>query len=476
MVFQAVRDRVGSWFEPVPQEALDANARRWDMLAPDLRTVHQVLGIQSAGCGATVGVMERCDFYCTACYLPHSSQKTPPLPFEQVKEQIDAIRGYLGPTGNIQLTAGEVTLLPREDLGRIVKYCLDQELKPMVMTNGQTMLRDPSYLEYLMECGLTKVAIHVDTTQRGRDGHKPDATEKDLHWIRDEFADLIRHMRKKTGRTLHAAHTFTVTQENQRELDEVVRWSIANADAFRLLSLQPTADTGRTRIDRQGGDVDGLWKQVCKGAGKSISRAGMTFGHPSCNTVTMHFVVKYGGRTQLVEFLEGKKDVRFFHELLRKGFGSFTPMDEDSRIDAAMKAAILLARQPRWLWEVPHYIMHRMHTERGWLGDFLRTVLTGGDWEINPYALIVHNFMSADELQTEEGQARLAACAFRIPFQGEMVSMCEFNGSDMRETSNTDIRRDFGEDPTPGPGPEIDEEPEAETESVPEPEREGVLV
>lgn len=438
MIWSNLKKRLQSYAEPIPKEAIAANRRAWNNLPENLKHAHQVLGVQSAGCSATVGLMEKCDFYCTACYLPASSNDTPALPFEEVKQQLDQIAAHLGPTGNIQLTAGEVTLLPREELGRIVEYCREVKLTPMLMTNGQTILRDPSYLDYLLEKGLTKVAFHIDTTQRGRDGMDKNDTEVQIHWIRDAFANLIRETRKRTGIDFHAAHTFTVTRENQHEVPEVMKWMVKNSDAFRMISFQPTAEVGRTRVDRQGGDVKELWEYVCDGAGKKLSRGGMNFGHQDCNTVSMAFIVKYAGKTKYVEFLEKEKDWRFFHKLLRKGFGSFTPFDE-TPFDVAMKAMVLLSRHPNWLFDLPNYILYRMHTERSWIGEFVRTVLSGGKFEINPFAVVVHNFMSADELKTPRGQERLAACSFKVPFNGRMVSMCEFNGDDMREENNMAI-------------------------------------
>lgn len=449
---KSLKQRIQSWLNPINELTLKANRRTWQNLPEKLKHGRQVLGVQSPGCAATVGLMEKCDFYCTACYLPKSSNDTPALPFEQVKEQLDMMFETLGPDGNVQLTAGEVTLLPREDLGRIIEYCVSKRLVPMVMTNGQTMLRDPSYLEYLIDKGLTKVAIHVDTTQRGRDGMNPRDSEVDLHWIRDEFANLVRETRRKTGVNLHAAHTFTVTRENQHEVPEVTRWSVQNSDAFRLLSFQPTAEVGRTRVNRQGGNVDELWDYVCRGVGKRLSRDGMTFGHPSCNTVSMNFVVKWKGRTKVVEFLEGEKDSRFFHKLLRKGFGAFTPFD-DTKFDLFMKVMRIFAKYPNWAWDLPHYLMYRCHTEIDWLPDFVKTVVTGGAFEINPYAIVVHNFMSADEMLTEEGQDRIRACSFKVPYQGQMISMCEFNGTGMREDNNQSIIQSLEPEPTPTPTP-----------------------
>ena len=56
-------------------------------------------------------------------------------------------------------------------------------------------------------------------------------------------------------------------------------------------------------------------------------------------------------------------------------------------------------------------------------------------WQIKPFVIVIHNFMSEHELATEVGQERLKACAFRIPIDGEMVSMCEVNGK-LREDLN----------------------------------------
>jgi molybdenum cofactor biosynthesis enzyme MoaA len=438
VIWSNLKKSLQSYQEPIPTAAIAANKRVWENLPESLKHARQVLGVQSAGCSATVGLMEKCDFYCTACYLPASSNDTPPLSFEEVKEQLDQIAAHLGPTGNIQLTAGEVTLLPREELGRIIEYCGKVKLTPMLMTNGQTILRDPSYLDYLLDKGLTKVAFHIDNTQRGRDGQDVKDTEVQLHWIRDAFANLIRATRQRTGVPFHAAQTFTVTRENQPEVPEVMKWMIKNSDAFRMISFQPTAEVGRTRVDRQGGDVKELWEYVSDGVGKKLSREGMNFGHQDCNTVSMSFIVKWAGKTRYVEFLEKEKDWRFFHKLLRKGFGSFTPFDE-SPLELAIKVLALLSRHPNWLWDLPNYILYRMHTENSWLGDFVRTVLSGGDFEINPFAVVVHNFMSSDELLTARGQERLAACSFKVPYNGRMVSMCEFNGEELREENNLAI-------------------------------------
>jgi hypothetical protein len=46
---------------------------------------------------------------------------------------------------------------------------------------------------------------------------------------------------------------------------------------------------------------------------------------------------------------------------------------------------------------------------------------------------VTHRFMGAAEIDTELGRERLQACVFRVPVDGEMVSMCQVNAGDMRQ-------------------------------------------
>ena len=96
--------------------------QRWRELPATTRTPQQLAGRGGIACGATHGVMERCNFACTSCYLSDVANQTNPLPFAEVKAQLDALRTHLGPGGKVQITAGEVTLLDKHDLGRIVAF------------------------------------------------------------------------------------------------------------------------------------------------------------------------------------------------------------------------------------------------------------------------------------------------------------------------------------------------------------------
>ena len=73
-----------------------------------------------------------------------------------------------------------------------------------------------------------------------------------------------------------------------------------------------------------------------------------------------------------------------------------------------------------------------------WVGsaDRWATRCGGRPVAVRPLLLVVHKFMSTAELQTPLGRERLAACTFKVPVDGEMVSMCEVNATDIRRHLN----------------------------------------
>lgn len=427
----------------------EALERMWQSLPENLRQPNQTKGVQNPGCAATHNIMERCNFSCTACYLSKEANDTPPLPMAEVKKQLDKIRESLGAGGNTQLTAGEVTLMPVDDLVEITRYCHELELSAMVMTHGDTFREDPTYLERLVTEGhLEKVAIHVDTTQRGRMGLKgkeKKLVERDLHPIRDEFATLIKETRRKTGKTLHAAHTFTVDPSNLDGVADVMDWVLDNSDAYRMVSFQPTAEVGRTRTGRMTESRELVWDRIEEGCGQRINRQPYLFGHPDCNDIALFFVVKFGGERHVVEVTRQEEpvDAAFLRRLLHCGFTGFSP-DGQSGPDQVAKIAGRTLRDPAALAYAAAYCVYRAFTEREWLPRLLATMARGEAWEVNPFVIVVHHFMSADMLDTPVGKARLEACTFRLPVGDEMVPMCKMNGTDLRLKTNRDAQERLG--------------------------------
>src|SRR5262249_41047993 len=204
---------------------------------------------------------------------------------------------------------------------------LSIDLIPMVMSHGDTFLRQPGLLERLMkEGGLEEISIHVDITQRGRiDREFRYATsELELMPLRDRFAQMIRDVRKKTGRRLRAATTITVVPENVKEVGAVAAWVARNADAFSIFSLQPIAQVGRTE-DGLGDstDVEEIWDRIAEGVYGDASykehllKGWVWIGHPDCNRYTPGTVARGVDGKPLYVTLHDKTDRKNDDSLLR---------------------------------------------------------------------------------------------------------------------------------------------------------------
>src|SRR2546428_13184676 len=118
-------------------------AQAWAGLPDALRTPTQFLGRHYAGCAATIGVMPRCDFTCRGCYLGADANRSRPRSVEDVKAQMRAIRQWLGPTGNVQLTDGEGTLRAGAERVGLGASARTVGPVPVPRTPGQPFRRKP---------------------------------------------------------------------------------------------------------------------------------------------------------------------------------------------------------------------------------------------------------------------------------------------------------------------------------------------
>ncbi len=409
-----------------PRDASETRAvlaAAWQDLPPALRLPTQFLGRHYAGCGATIGAMPRCDFLCSGCYLGDDANRARPLPVAAVKEQMRLLRGWLGPAGNLQLTDGEVTLRAEAELVELIAHARSIGLVPMLMTHGETFRRKPGLLERLMEeGGLSEISFHVDTTMRGRrDGYAAADSEAALDGLREEFADLIRRARRSTGRPLEAASTVTVTQRNLDQVPGVVRWFLANADAFKMVSFQPLAAVGRTDRSLEGVAAESLWRRIAEGAGEaSLAHAEGYLGHPACSRFVQGLAVRRGDRVRFAPLYrkDRPEEMAFLQELVDRIGGTSFRLDDPA---TRRRRATLLAGRHAGFW-----------LRRG-LPHLWRVARRAGVGRPRYFCLVSHHFMSAVETRTTLGRERLAACAFRVPVDGRLEPMCAVNALGLRE-------------------------------------------
>ena len=446
--------------DPVTPEKRALLAERWAGLDPALRLPGQGLGQKATGCGATAGIQPRCDFACTGCYLGREANQIPALPVEAVLRQLDELRRWLGPKSNVQITDGEVTLRPVEELTQILRYARSIGVIPMVMTHGDTFRRRPGLLERLMaEGGLTEMSIHVDITQRGRDGYKAPQSELELMPLREEFAALIRGARRRTGLPMRVASTITVTRANLSQMGDVVRWTVHNRDAISMISFQPLAQVGRTRRAERGVTPAELWQEVGRVTaaefGLPLDETGpLYFGHPACSVALPLIAIQRRGEgPRLLRTVDNRpEDLALMQEYMARGVGGAAfrddrPLERTARMLGMLRKLPLplLARILRWTDA-------RLRDEMGLPLSRLLAEWLQGRLRMEGFTLASHHFMSPEELHSPLGQERLAACVFRLPYQGRMVSMCEMNAGGVRERLYAEILEEKAvEGPEPAP-------------------------
>ena len=443
----------GLWYRfrhPVDPEARRTLAAIWDGVAPQWRTENQMFGRHEEGCGATIGVMPRCDFACRGCYLAADANRIPAIELEAVKAQMRILRRRLGPSGNLQLTDGEVTLRPLEDVIALLRYARAIGLIPMLMTHGDSFRRNPGLLERLMaEGGLEEVSLHIDITQRGRRGaaYKNARSEAELMPLRAEFAEMVRRARRSTGLSLRVATTVTVTPDNIGEVADIVAWIQENADVYRMIGFMPVADVGRTEADIGHIDVDALWREIAKGLHVEAANSGRLeenqwwMGHPGCSRFVIGASVRQpGGPPQFLPLSAGssERDRRLLRMALERWAGASFRADRPA--EALARLAGMAYQAPGcFAWTLPRAAWH-------WLRRLDRHNPLGLGWRlltgaarIDRLMIASHHFMNAAEMATDAGRDRLDHCAFKVPVDGKLKSMCEVNAMGLRDRVYADI-------------------------------------
>ncbi len=397
-------------------------AKVWSSLPDALRGPTQFLGRQYAGCGATIGVMPRCDFRCAACYLGKNSNRMSPLPMAEIKAQIQTLRRWLGPSGNLQLTDGEVTLRPEGELIELIAYARAAGLVPMVMTHGETFRRKPGLLERLMtEGGLTEICFHIDTTMRGRHDHYANVTtEADLNGLRAEFAEIIRTARRRTRLRIEAASTVTVTRLNLEGIPGIVRWFLANADAFKMVSFQPMVAVGSTDSSLEGVSTEQLWSRIAEGANDPhLLRGEGWLGHPACGRFVQGLAVPRKNGVAFVPLYrrDVPHEMRFLSRLLDRVGGTSFRLDTRGR---AIRRTLHVLRQ-----HITFLLSYGL--PYAW-----RLARRAGTLPAHYFCIVSHHFMNATEITSTLGTERRSVCVFRVPIDGRLEPMCAVNAGGMR--------------------------------------------
>ena len=370
--------------------------RTWERLDPQFRTPNQVLGRRSTiGCVA-LEITQRCNLDCTLCYLSESSESVKDLPLEAVFERIDRIRETYGPGIGVQVTGGDPTLRPREELVAIVRRLSERGLRPSLFTNGIRATRD--LLAELAGAGLFDVAFHVDSTQR----FKKYPSEESLNAVRREYIERAR------GLPIAVIFNTTIHGGNLDEVPMLVRFFLEHSDVVGMASFQLQAATGRGEWRERAPHLtsEAIRERIREGVGlPKLAWDTALVGHPSCNRGTM--LATIGGRA--IDVLSDPRLYeRFLHEFRHVAF------DRRHVLRTARRVVFSAFRHPYWLARGSVFLARRLWSVRRELWRRER---------IGKITFFVHAFMDSATLDPE----RIRNCAFMIMTPEGPVSMCEHN-------------------------------------------------
>ena len=355
----------------------------------------QMIGRRMAiGCVA-LEITQRCNLDCSYCYLSESSQALKDIPIEEVFRRIDLIQAHYGPNTDVQVTGGEPTLRPRDELVAIVRYIRRKGLRSSLFTNGIKASRD--LLEELCVAGLEDVAFHVDMTQQ-RQGY---ASEQDLNALRTEYIGRAR------GLALAVIFNTTAYRDNFHDIPDLVRFFVKHADAVRVASFQIGADTGRgTGREQITVDPAMVMQAIREGAGAHLRFDAAGAGHSECNGYAYGLIVN--GRVH--DFFN---DHSFVREILAGS--AHLPLNRTDRHALWKTVAGYFLRNPAILWGVLRRFT--AFVLREWR-DFI-----AARGKVGKLSFFVHNFMDSSELDKQ----RCEACSFMVMTPEGPLSMCVHN-------------------------------------------------
>lgn len=349
------------------------------------------------GCVA-LEITQRCNLDCSACYLSDLSEAVRDLPLTEILRRIDLIAAHYGPRTNVQITGGDPTLRPCEDLIAIVRRIAEHGMRPALFTNGIKADRD--LLRALAAAGLKDVAFHVDMTQ-DRKGYDSEAA---LNVVREAYIERAQ------GLGLQVLFNTTIFEGNIDDVAMLAAFFRDRARDIHLASFQMIADTGRGVARERAAAItqQSVMTRIAVGAGAALSFDTPRVGHPDCNRYAM--ILTAGEATAPVF---AREDAAYFEALFLAGREMF--YDRHDLAGSVRRFAVGLCRRPGLVWRSVLYAARKIRA--------LRRGLWKARGRVDRLTFYIHNFMHADKLERD----RCEACVFMTMTRDGPVSMCVHN-------------------------------------------------
>ena len=386
-----------SLFKPQTQPAPDAVAAlRARMQRTGQWQPHQTAGRRWPVACVSLEITQRCNLDCTLCYLSDAAEAVRDFPLEEIFRRIDMIVQHFGPGTDVQVSGGEPTLRPREELLAIVRRLTQLGLRSSLFTNGIKASRE--LLLELTAAGLNDVAFHVDMTQQ-RQGY---ASETELNALRLQYIDRAR------GLPISVFFNTTVHAANFDDVAMLTAFFVAQADVVRFASFQLQAETGRGVLGARHELInnDSVAKRLQRGAGVALKFNVLTAGHHDCNRTAVLLVAH--GRAYDA-FADAEFIRRFMRETAHLRIDRGTPWRAlKSLLAACLSRPALAVAAVGWAAATAWRLRADLWPARG---------------RVHKLTLFTHNFMDARQLDAQ----RVDACVFMAMTQDGPLSMCAYN-------------------------------------------------
>ena len=351
-------------------------------------------------------ITQRCNLDCTLCYLSEHSEATSDIPLAEVFRRIDAIRRYYGSGIDVQVTGGDPTLRPRDDLLAIVQRLADQGQHPTLMTNG--IRARLSLLQDLKHAGLVDVVFHVDTTQERRQSDGAFyPSEASLQGVRE------RYIRRGREAGLNVMFNTTVHAGNVHEVSTLAKFFASRADQVRTASFQLHADTGRGVQRGRSADITmaRVWSLIEAGFGAELNHDASIAGHPACTRYGLGLLLN----GHVVDLLDQPSLVQALQR-----------QTATVRFDRTRPWRTLLRLLPSAVWPPSHLprlagFALRKAWRAAWTMD--RSPPIAPRTRIGTISFVIHDFMHACALEAD----RIDACVFKVQTGDGPLSMCVHN-------------------------------------------------
>lgn len=341
-------------------------------------------------------ITQRCNLDCTLCYLSDKAEMAKDVPLPILLQRINMIESHYGAGTSIQISGGDPTLRPIEDLEALCRHIRSLGMRSCLMTNGIKATR--AMLSRLAKAGLDDLALHVDLTQE-RAGYP---TEASLNEVRSAYLDRARDL------GLRVLFNTTVYDGNIAELPQLARYFRNNAEHIALASFQMQADTGRGVLrERDGGITQAsVMEALSDGMGLPLDFDVASVGHSLCNRYTNILTAGDKVISPLTNRALVEDAIAALDTINQRKNGTLDVGRILWRIarNNPTLGARLLAEAAQWVWR-------------------LRGGLLRSRGRIHRMSILVHNFMDATKLDRE----RCESCVFMVATEDGPLSMCVHN-------------------------------------------------